>query len=502
MERDRQLTLGQHCQTCRCPRRTVGDKRHTFDTGSPAQARDEVEKRNGERLEDEDKEGKGPVKAGGEVTGARGMAEERVRDRADGVTERDPGREPQGDLRGEEPRETDVCSDGDGGLASISTGSSLESDPDPTDGLMLDDSGNTQCLLAATGRFAYTYTVTKSGTLNTSLPSLTSDRPSEECADWLMAEAYARGISLPPNITAWIEYAKEATMQRAVQTLQAWLQTARQHLGTESMSQLELPEPISREASLVLDRRVESRDLALAEKIFKSCERVQTLGGQAVLCQRLGYANLYRLNKRAKEQSDRKWGFREALFYRCYPEFGPCRNLQTISGAARTALNRLSRNIHFGGTLCRFADHGPTPEGLLLLQPTIPDSFLRKLTAPHMDLWAEMVYRSANLSSGTLYCLWRAMSMIVNRSINLRSYRFPLEHVRVDGSKYIDLQTDCAFRGSIEDLLTPVLIDLPTLRFVDGDCNRAWLENCQPAAESPGSARLDVPSSHLVVTPK
>lgn len=283
--------------------------------------------------------------------------------------------------------------------------------------------------------------------------------PNEDLEQWLVSEAHARDIPLPiAEAAIWVRHAKEATVQRALQTLQTWLRLARQQQETGSTYRCELPELLSARTSPILGDGTRLGDLALAEKTVKDCDRATTIGGQAVLCRRIGYANLYRLNQRARKQSVQAWGFREILFHRCYPEFGYCSDLQHLKGAARSALGRLTRDIHFGGSICRFLDRSPTPEAVLLLQPTIPDKFLRRLTATQMQLWADLVYRSSTLTSATLGYLWKATTLVMNHDVVPQSLIFPLEQVRFDGLRYVDLTTNQPFDGSIEDLLRPVSI--------------------------------------------
>lgn len=272
---------------------------------------------------------------------------------------------------------------------------------------------------------------------------------------WLVSEAQARGISLSESMVEhWYKYAKEATTLQAIKSLQEYLRFARQHLDTESSNRIELPELLTTQQSPTYTDEVAATDLALAEKTFRSCQRAKTIGNQAVLCQRLCLANLYRLNERAKAQNARSWGFRETLFRCCYPEFTESGDLRSLTGTARTALNRMTRDIHFGAKICRFSDRGPTPEVVLLLQPAIPDTFLRKLTAPQMDLWADLVYRLASLNSGILRCLWDATFMVVNHAVDLSRYRFPLEKMTIE----VQCGMDTISQETIEALLRPVPI--------------------------------------------
>jgi hypothetical protein len=276
-----------------------------------------------------------------------------------------------------------------------------------------------------------------------------------------VAEASVRGIALhPPKIiTTWIQHAQQATVHGAVQNLQAWLRVARQNpqQGGGAPLRLEMPEFASSPANAaVID------DLALAVSMFHTCERATAVCGGALLCRRLCYANLYRLNERARQQSGQGWGSRNQLFRLCYPEYAPSDgDLTNLKGEARTALTRLSRDLHFGQVICRFAARGPCPEAMLLLQPTIPDRFLRKLTAPQLDLWADLVYHRENSTSHIFRCLWRATAMIVNQTVDLHSYHFPLEHVRAEGSYYVDTATNRPCHPSIEDLLTPIPLGSP-----------------------------------------
>ena len=282
-----------------------------------------------------------------------------------------------------------------------------------------------------------------------------------EPEDWLVAEASARGVSLDRSsktLAIWIKHAQLATIHGVMETLQTWLRVARQEINAQtpgcSRPRFELPELVS-SASGCNDSSSSDDDLVIAVRAFRMCERATVVGGQAVLCRRICCANLYRLNERVRGHSERGWGSRGVLFRLCYPQFAG-EDLHNLTGEARTALSRLDRDIHFGGALCRFADRGPCPEALLLLQPLIPDRFLRKLTASQWHLWTDLVNRIAPMPSTILRCLWQATFMIVNQTIDLRSYRFPLENVRCGGIWSTDVEIHRAFAPGIERLLTPV----------------------------------------------
>ncbi|USW59768.1 hypothetical protein Slin15195_G130870 [Septoria linicola] len=259
-------------------------------------------------------------------------------------------------------------------------------------------------------------------------------------------------------MSTWTAHAQSATVHGLVQTLQAWLRVARnqqqqqqQHCDL-SFQRLELPPLVDQAATAGV-----SDDLAVAVRAFRICERATAIGSQAVLCRRLCYANLYRLNERTREQVVQGSGCRTQLFQLCYPEFANRDGtLNNLTHEARTALRRLGRDIHLGGTICRFADRFSCPEAAILLQPAIPDRFLRKLTATQLDYWAEMVRRVATPTSHDLHFLWKATAMLINQTVDLRSYCFPLEHVRFDGSGYVDINTNRLAQASFEHLLTPV----------------------------------------------
>ena len=135
-----------------------------------------------------------------------------------------------------------------------------------------------------------------------SSPPLSS--PNEGLEHWLVSEAHARDIPLPiAEVATWVRHAKEATAQRALQTLQTWLRLARQQQETSSAYRCELPELLSARMSPVLGDRTRLGDLAFAKKTVKDYNRAMIIGGQAVLYRRISYAKLCHLNQRAREQS-------------------------------------------------------------------------------------------------------------------------------------------------------------------------------------------------------
>lgn len=304
----------------------------------------------------------------------------------------------------------------------------------------------------------------------------------------LTIEASARRSSLhtyrPKTMSTWITHARSATVNSVMQTLQGWLRAARHH--GRSSQHLEVP-PLVRSSPATA---ATADDLALAVRAFRLCERATAICGQAVLCRRLCYANLYRLNERAREQSVQGLGCRSQLFNICYPEFArPDGNLKALTGEARTALSRLSRDIHFGGAICHFADRFPCAEAILLLQPSIPDRFLRKLTAAQLDAWADMVLSMVEPTRHILGCLWKATTMIVNQAIDLQTHLFPLEHVLLDGSWFIDFGTTYPSSTSVEHLLTPVLCN--SSRHVKMQTNPASKES---TAYLSGPSLMDTPA--------
>jgi hypothetical protein len=83
-----------------------------------------------------------------------------------------------------------------------------------------------------------------------------------------------------------------------------------------------------------------------------------------------------------------------------------------------------------------------------------------------MQLWADLVYHSATWTSTILDRLWKATALVVNHDVALQSLSFPLEQVKIDGPLCLELGTNQPFRGSIEDLLTPVAVtSSPLLSF-------------------------------------